>query len=398
MGCLICERIGQIERGENPYFVCALSTGYVVLGDHQRFQGYTLFLCKRHVTELYQLPWGFRTRFLQEMSLVAEAVAAVYHPEKMNYELLGNGDTHLHWHLFPRVSGDTPQPGPVWWLPREEMWNDAYRPSREQLAERTRQLREEIERRLCTLPPLMPGEEEQDVSIKVSFVDLNRRPSCRGRRSRMDRRPIGTKKLPAAFYLQDTVEVARQLIGKRLVHRVNGQELSAIICETEAYTGFSDKACHSYKGRTERTEVMFEAGGRAYVYLIYGMYCCFNITTREAGVPEAVLIRAACPLEGIETMRALRQQKKPVKSLNEKNLLSGPGRLCAGMGLGREHNGLVLTGEELYLCEGIAVPPEQIAATRRINIDYAQEARDFLYRFVDTKSPCLSQKWKGETR
>ena len=162
MVCLICERIGQIERGENPYFVCALSTGYVVLGDHQRFQGYTLFLCKRHVTELYQLPWGFRTRFLQEMSLVAEAVAAVYHPEKMNYELLGNGDTHLHWHLFPRVSGDTPQPGPVWWLPREEMWNDAYRPSREQLAERTRQLREEIERRLCTLPPLMPGEEEQD--------------------------------------------------------------------------------------------------------------------------------------------------------------------------------------------------------------------------------------------
>ena len=162
MGCLICERIGQIERGENPYFVCALSTGYVVLGDHQRFQGYTLFLCKRHVTELYQLPWGFRTRFLQEMSLVAEAVAAVYHPEKMNYELLGNGDTHLHWHLFPRVSGDTPQPGPVWWLPREEMWNDAYRPSREQLAERTKQLREEIERRLRTLPPLMPGEEEQD--------------------------------------------------------------------------------------------------------------------------------------------------------------------------------------------------------------------------------------------
>ena len=162
MGCLICERIGQIERGENPYFVCALSTGYVVLGDHQRFQGYTLFLCKRHVTELYQLPWGFRTRFLQEMSLVAAAVAAVYHPEKMNYELLGNGDTHLHWHLFPRVSGDTPQPGPVWWLPREEMWNDAYRPSREQLAAKTKQLREEIERRLCTLPPLMPGEEEQD--------------------------------------------------------------------------------------------------------------------------------------------------------------------------------------------------------------------------------------------
>lgn len=163
MGCLICDRIEQIQKGENPYFVCALSTGYVVLGDYQRFQGYTLFLCKRHVTELYELPWDFRTRFLQEMSLVAEAVAAVYHPEKMNYELLGNGDTHLHWHLFPRVSGDTPQPGPVWWLPRKEMWNDAYRPSDDQLAERTKQLREEIERRLCELPPLvLDGKEERD--------------------------------------------------------------------------------------------------------------------------------------------------------------------------------------------------------------------------------------------
>ena len=91
MGCLICERIEQIKRGENPYFVCELSTGYVVLGDHQRFCGYTLFLSKQHVTELYHLPWEFRTRFLQEMSLVAEAVAAVYHPDKMNVELLGNG-------------------------------------------------------------------------------------------------------------------------------------------------------------------------------------------------------------------------------------------------------------------------------------------------------------------
>ena len=150
----------------------------------------------------------------------------------------------------------------------------------------------------------------------------------------MDKQPMSTKKLPAAFYLQDTVEVARQLIGKRLVHRVNGQELSAIICETEAYTGFSDKACHSYKGRTERTEVMFEAGGRAYVYLIYGMYCCFNITTREAGVPEAVLIRAACPLEGIETMRALRQQKKTGQKFKRKESSLRPGQAVQRDGAG----------------------------------------------------------------
>ena len=160
--CLICQRIQQIQEGRNPYFVKELQTGYVVLGDHQHFQGYTLFLCKEHQTELFHLPPATKVKYLEEMSLVAEAVAKAFHAEKMNYELLGNGDTHLHWHLFPRVSGDTPQPGPVWWLPREEMWNDAYRPSREQLAERTKQLREEIERRLCTLPPLTMGEGEQD--------------------------------------------------------------------------------------------------------------------------------------------------------------------------------------------------------------------------------------------
>lgn len=209
---------------------------------------------------------------------------------------------------------------------------------------------------------------------------------------------LSREKLPPQFYLQDTVQVAQQLIGKLLCRRVDGQLLSALICETEAYTGFSDKACHSYRGSSPRTRVMFEVGGKAYVYLIYGMYSCLNITTREEGVPEAVLIRAACPVEGIETMMQLRQSKKPIKSLKEQNLLSGPGRLCDGLGITREDNGVLLTSEELFLCEGISVPPEQIAATERINIDYAQEAKEFLYRFVDTKSPCLSVRWKGESR
>lgn len=369
MGCLICERIEQIKRGENPYFVCELSTGYVVLGDHQRFQGYTLFLSKQHVTELYHLPWEIRTRFLQEMSLVAEAVAAVYHPDKMNYELLGNGDTHLHWHLFPRVAGDTPQPGPVWWLPREEMWNDAFLPTPQQLAQQTCRLREEIIRRSRT----------------AAFFVRGKQGMCNG---------LPGKKLPPEFYLQDTVQVARQLIGKLLVRRVEGQTLSAIICETEAYTGFSDKACHSYKGSSPRTRIMFEAGGRAYVYLIYGMYSCLNVTTREEGVPEAVLIRAASPVEGIERMVQLRQSKKPIKSLKENTLLSGPGRLCDALAITREQNGLSLCGDELFICEGVELPQQQIAATPRINIDYAQEAKDYLYRFVDTKSPCLSAKYR----
>ena len=135
--CLICERIEQIKQGENPYFVTELETGYVVLGDHQRFRGYTLFLCKQHVTELHHLPHGVKLKYLEEMSLVAEAVCHVYRPDKMNYELLGNGDTHVHWHLFPRVAGDTPEKGPVWWLPKEELWNDAFRPSQEELKLRT---------------------------------------------------------------------------------------------------------------------------------------------------------------------------------------------------------------------------------------------------------------------
>lgn len=104
--CLICDRIQQIKEGTNPFFVRELETGYVVIGDHQFFEGYTLFLCKEHKTELFHLDEGFRQKYLMEMSMVAEAVAKAFHAEKINYELLGNGDTHLHWHLFPRTAGD----------------------------------------------------------------------------------------------------------------------------------------------------------------------------------------------------------------------------------------------------------------------------------------------------
>lgn len=133
MSCLICDRIRQIHTGENPYVVKELKTGYVVIGDHQHFRGYTLFLCKEHVPELHLLPLEQRTLFLQEMSLVAEAVSLAFQPEKLNYELLGMGDSHLHWHLFPRREGDTPVRGPVWWLPPEKMWDDSKRPTDEEL-------------------------------------------------------------------------------------------------------------------------------------------------------------------------------------------------------------------------------------------------------------------------
>ncbi len=144
MACLICERIEMIKNGTNPYFVTELETGYVVIGDHQHFRGYTLFLCKQHVTELHFLEQEFKMKYLEEMSLVAEAVYNTFKPDKLNYELLGNGDTHVHWHLFPRVGGDTPQKGPVWWLPKEEMWDDRKRPTEEELKEMISKMRDAI--------------------------------------------------------------------------------------------------------------------------------------------------------------------------------------------------------------------------------------------------------------
>lgn len=147
--CYICERIDQIKAGTNPYFVKELETGYVVIGDHQHFKGYSLFLCKQHKTELFQLDYATKMKFLEEMSIVAEAVANAFCAEKMNYELLGNGDTHLHWHLFPRVSGDLEKygnngKGPVWWYPMEKMYCEDNRPTDDALNVLKDQLTKEL--------------------------------------------------------------------------------------------------------------------------------------------------------------------------------------------------------------------------------------------------------------
>ena len=147
MSCLVCERIEMIKSGMNPYFVIELETGYVVLGDHQHFKGYTLLLCKQHADELHLLDKEFKRKFLNEMSLVAEAVYHVFKPEKLNYELLGTGNaTHMHWHIFPRVSGDTPFPGPVWKLPKEIMYDKSNEPSAEELKAMRTGLKQEIVR------------------------------------------------------------------------------------------------------------------------------------------------------------------------------------------------------------------------------------------------------------
>ncbi len=151
--CLICDRIKMIREGINPWFVGELETGYVVIGDNQHFKGYTLFLCKEHKTELFQLEPPAKLKFLEEMSLVAEAVSKAFHAEKMNYELLGNGDTHLHWHLFPRVSGDLESygnngKGPVWWYPMEKMYSPDNRPTPEELELLKAKLTKELDKLL----------------------------------------------------------------------------------------------------------------------------------------------------------------------------------------------------------------------------------------------------------
>lgn len=151
--CVICDRIKMIKDGTNPYFVKELSTGYIVIGDNQHFKGYTLFLCKVHETELFHLDHLIKMKFLEEMSVVAEAVSKAFKADKMNYELLGNGDTHLHWHLFPRKEGDIENygnngKGPVWWYPMEKMFSEDNRPSYKELEIMKEKLSNELEKLL----------------------------------------------------------------------------------------------------------------------------------------------------------------------------------------------------------------------------------------------------------
>lgn len=158
--CLICERIEMIKKGSNPYFVKELETGYVVIGDHQYFKGYTLFLCKQHKTELFYLDEKFGASFMREMVLVSQACQRAFHAEKMNYECLGQGEAHLHWHLFPRKTGDIGSygnkgVGPVWWYPMERMYQDENRPADAELLDMKRRLLTEMDKLLGQQPGVM---------------------------------------------------------------------------------------------------------------------------------------------------------------------------------------------------------------------------------------------------
>lgn len=192
-------------------------------------------------------------------------------------------------------------------------------------------------------------------------------------------------KLDRKFYGRDTLTVAKELLGKVLVHHIDGHILKGKIVETEAYLGVIDKAAHSYGGkRTKRVETMYGLPGTVYVYLIYGMYYCFNIVTKKEGVPEAVLIRAIEPLEGIEQM-ALNRYKKSYNKLTKyqkNNLTNGPGKLSMAFNIDKTLDKEDLCKNRLYLEKGGEGEDKfKIIETTRIGIDYAEEAKNYPYRF-----------------
>ena len=147
--CFVCDRIEMIKNNENPFFVRELSTGYVVTGDFQRFYGYTIFICKQHATELHFLQNDFKLKFLEEMSLVAQAVYNAFKPEKLNYELIGmgNGGAQMHWHIFPRNKDDLPDGinGPVWRADPKDRVSEKYRATPQQIEDIKSRLNKELD-------------------------------------------------------------------------------------------------------------------------------------------------------------------------------------------------------------------------------------------------------------
>ncbi|MBE6598418.1 MAG: DNA-3-methyladenine glycosylase [Ruminococcaceae bacterium] len=209
----------------------------------------------------------------------------------------------------------------------------------------------------------------------------------------MDKHSFYSNILPREYYLTDGLALARSLIGKVLVRRVGEDIVAGIISETEAYMGITDKASHAYGGRrTARTETMYLEGGHAYVYLIYGIYSCMNITANKRDNPEAVLIRGVVPLSGFDKMLCNvstfgkrrtpldpdRYRKSPHK------LTDGPGKLCTAMNIHREldRTDMCLPGSQLFVADMGITPTHGISESPRIGIDYAEEAAFFPWRYT----------------
>lgn len=196
------------------------------------------------------------------------------------------------------------------------------------------------------------------------------------------------RRLPRSFFEAETPQVARRLLGKRLVRVVDGRTLSGILVEVEAYRGNGDPASHAYGGKTARNEVMFGEPGHAYVYLSYGLNECLNVTTEPLGTPGAVLIRALEPLEGVESMMKNRRTEELT------NLASGPGKLTQALRIDRGLNGEdMVTSDRLYLTEGWRIDARFLGESGRIGVSRARERQ---WRFFVVGNPHVSKA--GSTR
>lgn len=183
--------------------------------------------------------------------------------------------------------------------------------------------------------------------------------------------------LDRKFYERDTLQVARALLGKKLVRKIGRIDLAGIIVETEAYCGEEDSACHAHRGKTPRNAVMFGRPGHAYVYFTYGMHYMLNLVTEAEGNPCAVLVRAIVPLTGVKEMEARRKRKGS-------ELTNGPAKICQALNIDKSLNGWDLTlGSKLWIENYEKIPAKSILATPRIGINYAEkEHRETLWRFL----------------
>ena len=198
-----------------------------------------------------------------------------------------------------------------------------------------------------------------------------------------------TDRLPRSFYLQDTVTVARSLLGCLLWRRLGRQRLASKIVETEAYLGANDSASHARRGlRSARNESMYLAGGHAYIYFTYGMHWCLNVVTQEVDLAEAVLLRAAEPIKGVEGMR----ERRP-KAKRDRDLMNGPGKLCAALAIDRELDGEPLDGTRLWLTAPDAPVDERlIAVSARVGVEGSGEAASWPLRFYLKDHPHVSRR------
>lgn len=188
------------------------------------------------------------------------------------------------------------------------------------------------------------------------------------------------------FYIKDGVTLAKDLLGKILVKEIDGVLYKGRIVETEAYMGVIDKACHSYNNRrTKKTEAMYREGGYSYIYLIYGMYYCFNVTASIKDNPEAVLIRALEPLENKDLMLKIRKVKREI------DIANGPGKLTKALGITSDNNIDLTLGKNIWI-EDDGYLPNKITETTRIGIDYAKEFKEKLWRFYISENNNVSKK------